>query len=221
VLLSCLALLSSALTTRGGFAHFLTPTMARVKSTAHHVDAVIDAGNEGHESGGSVERTESALLSDAGSHSGAGGGVDEGSCTWSYYFGPSIVTASRIRGMIEHGYFTEGMGREPNEETIPEPHSDKAVVFEEFFAAGLRMPLHPVLIDILLKFQVPIHQLTPNVIVQLSKYIWAVTSFGGVPSANGFTKRYELHYQPRKMEVDGAEVQGQYECLNFHAKCGV
>jgi hypothetical protein len=54
--------------------------------------------------------------------------------------------------------------------------------------------------------------------VQLSKYIWAVTSFGGVPSAEGFAKRYELHYQPRKMDVDGAEVYGQYGCINFHVK---
>jgi hypothetical protein len=77
-----------------------------------------------------------------------------------------------------------------------------------------------VLADILLKFQVQLHQLTPNAIIQLSKYIWAVTSFEGVPSADGFAKRYELHYQSRKMEVDRAEVQGQYRCLNFHAKCG-
>jgi hypothetical protein len=35
-------------------------------------------------------------------------------------------------------------------------------------------------------------------------------SFGGIPSADGFAKRYELHYQSRKMEVDGAEMQGQY-----------
>jgi hypothetical protein len=71
-----------------------------------------------------------------------------------------------------------------------------------------------VLADILLKFQVQIHQLTPNAIIQLSKYIWVVTSFGGIPSAEGFIKRYDLHYQLRKMEADGLEVQGQYGCLN-------
>jgi hypothetical protein len=94
------------------------------------------------------------------------------------------------------------------------------MVFEEFFSAGLRMPQHPVLPDILLKFQVELHQVTPNAMVQLSKYIWAVMSFKGVPSTDGFARRYELHYQPRKMEVDADEVQGQYGCLNFHAKCG-
>jgi hypothetical protein len=68
------------------------------------------------------------------------------------------------------------------------------------------MPLHPVLSDILLKFWVQLHQLTPNAIVQLLKYIWAVTIFSGIPFTDGFAKRYELHYQSRKMEVDGAEV---------------
>jgi hypothetical protein len=35
-------------------------------------------------------------------------------------------------------------------------------------------------------------------------YFWAVVSFGGIPTDDGFTKRYELHYQPKKMKVDGA-----------------
>jgi hypothetical protein len=42
-----------------------------------------------------------------------------------------------------------------------------------------------------------------------------VASFGGVRSAKGFAKRYELHYQPRKIKVKGVKVQGQYGCLNF------
>jgi hypothetical protein len=120
--------------------------------------------------------------------------------------------------MIDNSYFADGMGCELGEDTVPEPHVDETVLFEEFFTAGLRMSPHPVLATILLKYQIQIHQLNPNAIVQLSKYIWAVTSFGSVLSAEGFTKRYKLHYQLRKMDVDGAEVQGQYDCINFHAK---
>jgi hypothetical protein len=112
------------------------------------------------------------------------------------------------------------MGHGPREETVLEPHPDEAVVIEELFSASLWMPLHPVLDDILLKFLVQIHQLTPNAIVYLSKYIWVVASFGGVPSAEGFMKRYELHYQPKSMDVDGVELLLQYSCLNFHAKHG-
>jgi hypothetical protein len=56
--------------------------------------------------------------------------------------------------MIESGYFSGGMGHELGEETVPEPNPDEVVVFEEFFTTGLRMPPHPVLADILFKFQV-------------------------------------------------------------------
>jgi hypothetical protein len=110
-----------------------------------------------------------------------------------------MVTVIHIHGMIDSSYFAEGMAHEPREETVPELNSDKAVVLEEFFIAGLRMPPHPVLADILLKFQVQIHQFTRNAIIQLLKYSWAITSFGGILSTVGFTERYELHYQARKI----------------------
>jgi hypothetical protein len=52
----------------------------------------------------------------------------------------------------------------------------------------------------------------------LCKYFWAVMSFGGVPSSDGFMKCYELHYQPKKMEVDGGEMFQQFGYLNFHGR---
>jgi hypothetical protein len=89
------------------------------------------------------------LPSDTRYHSGAGDDANEGSHTRSYYFGPSTITVSHIRGMIDHIYFSEGMVHETEEETIVEPNADEVVDYEEFFTAGLRMPLHPVLDDIL------------------------------------------------------------------------
>jgi hypothetical protein len=65
---------------------------------------------------------------------------------------------------------------------------------------------------------VQLHQLTPNVMAQLSKYFWVVGSFGGAPVSNAFVKRYELHYQPKKVETLDVEMVAQYGCLNFHAK---
>jgi hypothetical protein len=56
--------------------------------------------------------------------------------------------------MINRGYFTEGGVHVPGVETVPEPENDEAVMFEYFFTSSLRMPPHPVLADILLKFQV-------------------------------------------------------------------
>jgi hypothetical protein len=121
----------------------------------------------------------------------------------SYDFGASSVTVSRIRQLESLGYFAEGSACELGEETVPEPNTDEAVVFEEFFARGL--PPHPAFIEILLKFLVQLHQLTPNTIAQMSKYFWAVLSFGEEPSSDNFAKRYELHYQPKKVPADGFE----------------
>jgi hypothetical protein len=61
---------------------------------------------------------------------------------------------------------------------VPELDNDEAMVYEDFFIAGLCMPPYPVLTDILLHFQAQLHQLMPNAITQLSKYFWAVGSFG-------------------------------------------
>jgi hypothetical protein len=134
--------------------------------------------------------------------------------------GASSVTVGRIRQMESVGYFTEGSAHESGEEIVPEPNSDEAVIFEEFFIAGKRMPPHRVLTEIMLKFQVQLHQLTPNAIIQMSKYFWAVLSFSGEPSSNGFAKRHELHYQPKKVPVDGFDKYQQFGVVNFHGKRG-
>jgi hypothetical protein len=80
--------------------------------------------------------------------------VDPSELAWSYDFGASSVTVGRIRQLETLRYFAEGSVREPGEETIPEPNTNKAVVFKEFFAVGLLKPLHPALTEILLNFQV-------------------------------------------------------------------
>jgi hypothetical protein len=74
----------------------------------------------------------------------------------------------RIRQLEALRYCDEGSTRETREETILEPNTNEATVFKEFFAVELYMPPHPALIEILLKFQVQLHQLTPNAIAQLS-----------------------------------------------------
>jgi hypothetical protein len=49
-------------------------------------------------------------------------------------------TVGRIRQLEALGYFAKGSGPEPGEEVILELADDEAVVFKEFFAAGLQMP---------------------------------------------------------------------------------
>jgi hypothetical protein len=80
-----------------------------------------------------------------------------------YDFGPSTVTKTRLGSMESDArYFPKGYGRPPRVQSVPEPQANEAVVFEDFFAVGLRMLLHPVLVDIQCKFQVQLHHLKPD-----------------------------------------------------------
>jgi hypothetical protein len=62
-----------------------------------------------------------------------------------------MITPNRVKEMAEMGYFTEWEARAAGEETTPKLNEDE-VVFKDFFVAGLCMPPHSALADILLKF---------------------------------------------------------------------
>jgi hypothetical protein len=85
-------------------------------------------------------------------------------------------------------------------EEIPEPEGE-IVVFEAFFTAGLRLPAHRFVVEVLQRYDMQIHQLTPNAVVALAKYVWAVTSYGGQPSVEVFAKNYCLHWRRGKLEA--------------------
>jgi hypothetical protein len=98
------------------------------------------------------------------------------------------------------------------EEAIPKPKNDEVVVFKSFFKAGLRFPLHGMIADVLENFEIYLHQLTPNTIVRLSVYIWALRSQGVEPLAEAFYRVHELHYQTKARE-DG--LHENFSCYNF------
>jgi hypothetical protein len=69
---------------------------------------------------------------------------------------------------------------------IPETKDDEIVVFKSLFRAELRFPLLEMIGEVLKKFEIYLHQLTPNAIVILSVYIWAPRSQGKSANAEGF-----------------------------------
>ena len=130
-------------------------------------------------------------------------------------FGVSRMTSARVEDMQRLGYFGGGVARAPGTEEVPEPEGE-LVVFEAFFAAGLRLPAHRFVGEVLRRFNVQIHQLTPNAMVALAKYVWATTSYGGQPSVEVFAKNYCLHWQKRMVE-DGV---AQFGSCTFTPKTG-
>jgi hypothetical protein len=113
-------------------------------------------------------------------------------------FGTSRIFLGCVLEMQRLGYFGNGIRRAPGAEDVPEPECE-LVIFEAFFAAGLRLPAHRFVVEVLQRFKVQLHQLTPNSIVALAKYAWAVSSYEGHPSVVVFAKNYCLRWQKRKI----------------------
>jgi hypothetical protein len=117
--------------------------------------------------------------------------------------------------MLKLGYFGETekkLLRFAGEETTPEPKNDEVVVFKSFFKAGLRFSLHEMIGEVLDNYEIYLHQLTPNAIVRLSIFIWALRSQGMDPNAEAFCRVHELHYQMKAKE-DG--LHENFGCYNF------
>jgi hypothetical protein len=94
-------------------------------------------------------------------------------------FEKSTVFEDDMPMMIKLGYFGEAKSkliRFAGEETTPEPKNDEVVVFKSFFRAGLRFPLNEMIGVVLKNFEIYLHQLTPNAIVRISVFIWALRS---------------------------------------------
>jgi hypothetical protein len=130
-------------------------------------------------------------------------------------FGKSTISEADLPKMVKLGYFSEAkkeLVRFGREETIPKPEKNEVVVFKSFFKPGLRFPLNGMIAIVLKKFGVYLHQLTPNAIVRLSVYIWALCSQGVEPFGEGFCRVHELHYQT-KARGDG--LHENFGCYNF------
>jgi hypothetical protein len=129
-------------------------------------------------------------------------------------FGKSTVSAEDLVMMKKLGYFVETESkliRFAGEEVVPEPKEDE-VVFKSFFRAGLRFPLYDIIGEVLKRFEIYLHQLTPNAIVRLSVYISTLRSQGITANAKGFCRVHELHYQT-KARADG--LHKNFRCYNF------
>jgi hypothetical protein len=76
---------------------------------------------------------------------------------------------------------------------------------------------HSILTNILRKFR-ELHQLTLNAIMQINKFIWVVSSCGGRPTTDVFVQHYELHYQHKKIHLEGCQtaLAAQFGYIIFH-----
>ena len=83
-------------------------------------------------------------------------------------FWKSTVKAEDLVLIKKLGYFGKNVNEQirfAGDEVIPEPKDDEVIVFKSFYRAGLRFPLYEMIGEVLKKFEIYLHQLTPNAIV--------------------------------------------------------
>jgi hypothetical protein len=84
--------------------------------------------------------------------------------------------------------------RAGGESTVPLPKADKVVVFQSFMKAGLRFPMHKMLVEVLKRFEIYLHQLTLEALIKVGVFIWAMRSQGLDLDADCFYNIHELSY---------------------------
>jgi hypothetical protein len=120
-------------------------------------------------------------------------------------FGKSNVFEADMPMMTKLGYFGEAEKKLIHfggEEITPKPENDEVVVFRSFFKAGLRFPLHGMIADVLENFEIYLHQLTPNAIVRLNVFIWALRSqeWSRLPKPSAGCTNFTIRRRLEKMD---------------------
>jgi hypothetical protein len=87
--------------------------------------------------------------------------------------------------------------RARGDSAAPAPKEDEVVVYRNFMKAGLRFPLIRFLVEVLKTFEIFLHQITPEAIIRMGVFIWAVRSQGLEPSAKCFCNMHELLYETK------------------------
>jgi hypothetical protein len=131
------------------------------------------------------------------------------------FMGRSLITQADLDALRLEGCFEPGVCRLPGKETTPKPRKNESVVFRDFFTAGHRLPVSRRFAEILAAYNVQIHQLTPNSIPQIMKFLWACRTFAGDNDMEIFFRHFEIHWAKRVITIEDEEKEAQYGCCTF------
>jgi hypothetical protein len=134
-------------------------------------------------------------------------------------FGKSNIKQSHLDNM--RGRYFRDMSTvraDDGERTVPTPEENEVVIFRSFFKAGLRFPLSSFMVEVLKKFEICLHQITPEAIIRMGIFVWAVRSQGLEPNAKSFCNIHELLYETKPWGKE--QYHNNFGCYSFGARSG-
>jgi hypothetical protein len=112
-------------------------------------------------------------------------------------FRKSTIKQSHLDNMRGRYFRDMSIVRAGGDNTAPAPEENEVVIFRSFFKAGLQFPLSKFVVEVLKIYQVFLHQITPEAIMRMGIFVWAVRSQGLEPSAKCFCSMHELLYETK------------------------
>jgi hypothetical protein len=117
---------------------------------------------------------------DSDSYDVESGGEDSKDRPWRpshSVFGKSSIKQSHLDNMRGRYFRDMSVVRADNgDRTVPTPEENEVVIFRSFFKAGLQFPLRRFVVEVLKIYQVYLHQITPEAIIRMGIFVWAVRS---------------------------------------------
>jgi hypothetical protein len=102
-------------------------------------------------------------------------------------FGKSTIKQSHLDNMRGRYFRDMSIVRaDDGDRTAPAPEENEVVIFRSFFKARLRFPLNIFVVEVLKIYQIYLHQITPEAIIRMGIFVWAVRSQGLEPNAKRF-----------------------------------
>jgi hypothetical protein len=130
-------------------------------------------------------------------------------------FRKSTIKQSHIENMRGRYFRDMSIVRAGGDNNVPAPEENEVVIFRSFFKAGLRFPLSKFVVEVLKTYQIFLHQITPEAIIRMGIFVWAVRSQGLEPSTKCFCNMHDLLYETKAMGKE--QYHNNFGCYGFIA----
>jgi hypothetical protein len=131
-------------------------------------------------------------------------------------FGKSSIKQSHIDAMRGRYFRDMSIVRVGGDNTAPAPEENEVVIYRSFLKAGLRFPLSKFVVEVLKIFQIFLHQITPEAIIRMGMFVWAIRSQGLEPSMKCLCNMHELLYETKAIGKE--QYHNNFGCYGFIAR---